>query len=86
VPWVNGVKISRTGLRFRRHKMIGRGEEVFRPWSELRFSIQEGFLHLFEPDQKKSTAWFECGAENFYPGLVLFETLPSEAASAGHAG
>jgi hypothetical protein len=86
VPWVNGVKISRTGLRFRRHKMIGRGEEVFRPWSELRFSIQEGFLHLFEPDQKKSTAWFECGTENFYPGLVLFETLPAEEASAGRAG
>jgi hypothetical protein len=81
VPWCDGVKISRAGLRFRRRKMIGRGEEVFRPWSELRFSIQEGFLHLFEPDQKTSTASFPCAAENFYPGLVLFETLPAEAAA-----
>lgn len=73
--WAGGLRLSAKGVRFNRPKTFGKGEEVFRPWQELRYSIAAGYFHLFEPDQKKPALSVECGAENFYPGFLVFQRL-----------
>ena len=82
VAWANGIRLSRHGLRFNRSKLMGKGEELRPAWGDIRYSIDAGYLNVFVPGQNKVAIQVPCAADNFYPGLVLFEILPGEAASA----
>jgi hypothetical protein len=80
VPWAGGIRLMPDGLRFRRKKFFGQGEEVQIAWGDLRYSIDAGSLHVFEPGASRASVTVSCAAENFYPGLVLLQTLPGESA------
>jgi hypothetical protein len=77
--WAGGLVLSREGLRFCRTKLWGRGDEVRLGWIDVRTSLHQGYLHIFEPGQRSSTFRLACASENFYAGLILFERLRAEA-------
>jgi hypothetical protein len=84
VPWTDGARLSRRGVRFPRRKLLGRGAEAFAAFADgLRYSIDQGFFHLFVPGEKKRVLTLPCGGTNFYPGLLLFGQLAAEAAAPG---
>lgn len=83
VAWTRGLRLTPTGVRFQRSRLVGRGPDVFLPWAALRYEIEAGCFHLYEADAAKPSLSVGCDSENFYPGHVLFGKLPGEAAPHG---
>ncbi|MCU0242453.1 MAG: hypothetical protein MUF51_08520 [Vicinamibacteria bacterium] len=80
VPWTGTTTLSRAGVHYRTRKLVGKGEPALASFKDdLRYSIEDGSVHLFVPGAKKSVLDLSCSAENFFPGLILFGRLAVEA-------
>jgi hypothetical protein len=53
--------------------------------ADLRFSIEDGNCSLFVRGEPKPVLTLLCAEANFYPGLLVFHRLCSDAASRGNA-
>jgi len=73
--WSRGVRLEGDGVRF-----IVNGKETVIPFSPTpRYTIQSGTFHLLD-GENRSLLGIECGADDFWPGFVLFQRLLEETA------
>jgi hypothetical protein len=66
-PWVRGVAFTTSGVEVKKNL------HTFEP--PLYGFLREGFFILYRERWQKPSALLPVSDENFYPGLVLFETL-----------
>ena len=69
--WTPDAVLAVEEIRFRKPKLVGKGEWTSLPYSQITGStVQDGILHLFAEGEEKSVMRLQAGAENFFPGLV----------------
>ncbi len=78
VAWSGAVQLTREGIRYRKAKLIGQGEQAFIGYESVRYAISEGTLHVFGPGSDKAVFTLPCASHNFFPGLALMERLASK--------
>ena len=72
VPWTNRLVFEPGGLRFQPSGFFGPKDAVFVPYENiLNFDFQEGYFHVFEMSQSKSSIQEPAAEDNFYPGFFL---------------
>jgi hypothetical protein len=70
------VRLQREGIAYRPIGFLGGGEEQIIPWSApLQFVIREGGFAVFPAENNKAFFSFACGDANFYPGLLLLQSM-----------
>lgn len=81
VSWTSSVRLSRSGIRFHKSRLLGSGTEVFVSFAENpRFRFEDGTFVLVAADSEEAVLKIETALPNFYPGLVLFHSLASHEA------
>ena len=74
IAWTSGAKFTRAGLALKKH---------FVPYDEpVGIAFRDGFLMFFRGESRQPFALLSASDENFYPGLMLFESAADPRASA----
>jgi hypothetical protein len=74
--WTKGLEVTKDGIRYRKGKLLGKGEWVLLPFEQYQgVNIQEGTFHLFKDGADKSVYHCLVGEPNFFPGLHAFLTI-----------
>ncbi|RKG78921.1 hypothetical protein D7W79_11710 [Corallococcus exercitus] len=83
IPWGSMARFTQKGLVIRIPRLLHYDGERLLPYgARLRFHIEQGGFFLFVGPETKAALALPCGADNFYPGLKLLETLMSSAEKA----
>lgn len=69
VPW-GGLVLTKDALEVHRGKNVERLPYA----TPLRVTMAKGVLQLFRPNEKKPAASITAGAENFFPGLAVWQS------------
>ncbi|HEX7808694.1 MAG TPA: hypothetical protein VF608_08215, partial [Thermoanaerobaculia bacterium] len=74
IAWTSRATFTQGGIILKTG-LLGRGEEVLRYDQPIGMFFNEGYLTLFRETWRSPLATLNTAAENFYPGLALFQTL-----------
>jgi hypothetical protein len=76
VAWSPAAIFLRDSFELRPSKLIGKKEPRRLPYREgVTYAIHNGFCKLSPAGNDKDTVTIPCGAENFYPGMLLLHRL-----------
>ncbi len=80
IRWGPTARFTKSGLVVQATKLFGKGEERLAPYDGgLRYTIEQGSLHLFIGNETKAAMTVECAADNFFPGLKILGELCANA-------
>ncbi len=68
--------LSKDGVRFRRSKLFGKGDEDFLNWDQIAgANMDQGYFHIFSTSEEKSVVNMPVTVPNFFPLMVVFLRL-----------
>jgi hypothetical protein len=78
-PWAGAATLGPEGLRYRPFGWIGRKAEQTVQYGGLRYEVDDGTLSVFPTDSDRILFTMDGDEPNFYPGLLVFESLCTSA-------
>jgi hypothetical protein len=85
VLWTANATLTREGVRFRKAKFIGTGDEVLLPYSQISgINFATGVFQLFETGNVDPVLKITVSEMNFFPGFMALSMImaPEEEAAA----